>query len=150
VCLTTRNNMRARERLKGYHAALDTLGRERHPALVREVEGGLASGAHALMEMMQRVPEVDAIFFAGDVLAIGALFEAQRRNWKVPERIAIAGFDDLDILRHTVPRLTCLNLPRLEIGRRSADALLQRLRSNEAAVPMRLDLGFEIIQREST
>jgi LacI family gluconate utilization system Gnt-I transcriptional repressor len=150
VCLTTHNNMRARERLKGYHAALDALGRERHPALVREVEGGLTWGAHALVDMMQRVPEVDVIFFAGDVLAIGALFEAQRRNWKVPERIAIAGFDDLDILRHTVPRLTCLNLPRLEIGRRSAEALLQRMRSNEPAGPMRLDLGFEIIQREST
>ncbi|MFM0513377.1 LacI family DNA-binding transcriptional regulator [Paraburkholderia sp. RL17-373-BIF-A] len=150
VCLTTKNNMRARERLKGYHAALTALGRERNPGLVREVEGGLTSGAHAMVDMMQRAPEVDAIFFAGDVLAVGALFEAQRRNWKVPERIAIAGFDDLDILRHTVPRLTCLNLPRLEIGRRSAEALLQRMRSNEPAVPTKLDLGFEIIQREST
>jgi len=149
VCLATRNNMRARERLKGYHAALAALGRERNPALVREVEGGLTSGAHAMVDMMQRAPEVDAIFFAGDVLAVGALFEAQRRNWKVPERVAIAGFDDLDILRHTVPRLTCLNLPRLEIGRRSAEALLQRMR-NEPVEPARLDLGFEIIQREST
>lgn len=150
VCLTTKNNVRARERLKGYYAALDALGRERNPSLVREVEGGLTSGAHAMIDMMQRAPEVDAIFFAGDVLAVGALFEAQRRNWKVPERIAIAGFDDLDILRHTVPRLTCLNLPRLEIGRRSAEALLQRMRSNEPSVPTKLDLGFEIIQREST
>ena len=150
VCLTTKNNMRARERLKGYHAALSALGRERDPSLVREVEPGLTSGAHALVDMLQRVPEVDAIFFAGDVLAVGALFEAQRRNWNVPERIAIAGFDDLDILRHTVPRLTCLNLPRLEIGRRSAEALLQRMRSKEPAVPTKLDLGFEIIQRDST
>jgi LacI family gluconate utilization system Gnt-I transcriptional repressor len=150
VCLATRNNLRAKERLKGYNAALTALGRARNPALVREVEGGLTSGAHAMTDMMQRAPEVDAIFFAGDVLAVGALFEAQRRNWKVPERIAIAGFDDLDILRHTVPRLTCLNLPRLEIGRRSAEAVLQRLRNDGPVMPGRLDLGFEIIQREST
>ncbi len=150
VCLKTKNNLRARDRLKGYHAALSQLGRESNPALVREVEGGLTSGAHALVDIMQRLPAVDAIFFAGDVLAIGALFEAQRRAWKVPERIAIAGFDDLDILKHTVPRVTCLNLPRLEIGRRSAEALLQRLDSKDAAVSTRLDLGFEIIQREST
>jgi LacI family gluconate utilization system Gnt-I transcriptional repressor len=151
VSVPMRNNPRAKERLKGYHAALAALGRERNPALVREAEPGLTSGAHAMIDMMQRVPEVDAIFFAGDVLAVGALFEAQRRGWKVPERIAIAGFDDLDILRHTVPKLTCLNLPRLEIGRRSAECLLQRLRSSDAsATPTRLDLGFEIIQREST
>lgn len=150
VCLDTRNNMRSRERLRGYRAALTALGRARNPGLVCEVQPGLTAGAHAMIEMMQRVPEVDAIFFAGDVLAVGALFEAQRRGWKVPDRIAIAGFDDLDILRHTVPRLTCLNLPRLEIGRRSAEALLQRMRGEGPATPTRVDLGFEIIQREST
>ncbi len=150
VSLSTRNNPRSKERLKGYYAALAALGRERNPTLVREVEPGLTSGAHAMIDMMQRAPEVDAIFFAGDVLAVGALFEAQRRGWKVPTRIAIAGFDDLDILRHTVPKLTCLNLPRLEIGRRSAESLLQRLRDDKAATSARLDLGFEIIQREST
>lgn len=94
------------------------------------------------------MPSLDAIFFAGGVLAVGALFEAQRRGWKVPGRIAIAGFDDLDILQHTVPKVTCVRLPRLAIGRRSAEALLGRLRGDEGAV--RLDLGFEIIQREST
>jgi hypothetical protein len=92
--------------------------------------------------------DVDAIFFAGDVLAVGALFEAQRRGWKVPDRIALAGFDDLDIHQHTVPKLTCLRLPRLEIGRRSAEALLARLRGGDEAP--RVDLGFEVIQREST
>jgi LacI family gluconate utilization system Gnt-I transcriptional repressor len=47
-----------------------------------------------------------------------------------------------------VPKLTCLRLPRLEIGRRSAEALLARLRGEDGGV--RLDLGFEVIQREST
>lgn len=148
VSLSVKTNRRARERQRGYFAALRALGRPQNNALVREVAGGLTAGAHAMVDMLAAVPGVDAIFFAGDVLAIGALFEAQRRGWKVPERIAIAGFDDLDILQHTVPRLTCLRLPRLEIGRRSAEALLQRLRGSDAQV--RLNLGFEIVQREST
>jgi LacI family gluconate utilization system Gnt-I transcriptional repressor len=97
---------------------------------------------------MKRAPDVDVIFFAGDVLAIGALFEAQRRKWKVPGRIAFASFDDLELLQHTVPRVTCLRLPRLEVGRRSAEALLDRMRGSRDKV--RLDLGFEVIQREST
>jgi LacI family gluconate utilization system Gnt-I transcriptional repressor len=148
VSLDTRINRRARERQRGYLAGLKVLGRGKDPAVMLEVGPGLTSGSHALVDMLNRTPDVDAIFFAGDVLAIGALFEAQRRGWKVPGRVAIAGFDDLDILQHTVPKVTCLRLPRLEIGRRSAEALLERLRGAEAAV--RLDLGFEVIQREST
>jgi LacI family gluconate utilization system Gnt-I transcriptional repressor len=150
VSLDTRTNRRARERQRGYLAAMKALGRARDPLLLMEVGSGLTSGAHALVDMMNRAPDVDAIFFAGDVLAIGALFEAQRRGWKVPGRIAIAGFDDLDILQHTVPKLTCLRLPRLEIGRRSAEALLARLRGGGEEAAVRLDLGFEVIQREST
>jgi LacI family gluconate utilization system Gnt-I transcriptional repressor len=148
VSLNTLTNRRARERQRGYYAALRSLRRTADPALVMEVESGLTSGAHAMVDMMNRAPGVDVIFFAGDVLAIGALFEAQRRGWKVPDRIAIAGFDDLDILQHTAPRVTCLRLPRLAIGRRSAEALLGRLRGENDAV--RLDLGFEVVQREST
>lgn len=149
VSLDTKINRRARERQRGYLAGLKALGRKKDPQLVMEVGGGLTSGAHAMVDMMNRTPDVDAIFFAGDVLAIGALFEAQRRGWKVPGRIAIAGFDDLDILQHTVPKVTCLRLPRLQIGRRSAEALLERIRGM-ADEPLRVDLGFEVIQREST
>jgi len=148
VSLDTKINRRARERQRGYLAALRSLGIPKDPLLIAEVGPGLTSGAHALVDMMTRAPDVEAIFFAGDVLAIGALFETQRRGWKVPGRVAIAGFDDLDILQHTVPRLTCLRLPRLEIGRRSAEALLERMRGSED--PVRVDLGFEVIQREST
>lgn len=148
VSLDTKTNRRARERQRGYLAALRALGRPKDPQLMLEVGSGLTAGSHALVDMLNRAPDADAIFFAGDVLAIGALFEAQRRGWKVPGRIAIAGFDDLDILQHTVPKVTCLRLPRLEIGRRSAEALLERLRGGEEAV--RLDLGFEVVQREST
>lgn len=148
VSLGTQSNRRARERLRGHLAALKAIGRPANPLLLSEVSGGLTAGAHAMVDLVTRVPSVDAIFFAGDVLAIGALFEAQRRKWAVPGKLAIAGFDDLEILQHTVPRLTCIRLPRLEIGRRSAEALLARLRGEDGQVC--LDLGFEVVQREST
>jgi LacI family gluconate utilization system Gnt-I transcriptional repressor len=89
------------------------------------------------------------VFFAGDVLAVGAVLECQRRGWAVPSRIAIASFDDLDILRHIVPAVTTIRIPRYEIGRRSAEVLLDRIngKTNEHLC---VDLGFEIIQRQST
>ena len=99
--------------------------------------------------LVQTHPGIDACFFAGDVLAVGALFECQRRGWAVPGRIAIASFDDLDLLRHTVPAVTTLRIPRQDIGRRAAELLVNRLHG-AARETVRIDLGFEVVQREST
>ncbi len=76
------------------------------------------------------------------------MLECQRRGWSVPGRIALASFDDLDMLRHVNPPLTTIRLPRYEIGRRSAECLLDRI-AGRATERVSLDLKFEIIQRES-
>ncbi|TIU38233.1 MAG: hypothetical protein E5W28_06240 [Mesorhizobium sp.] len=97
------------------------------------------------------MPEVDALFCAGEVLAVGALFECQRRGWSVPGRIALASFDDVDLLRHVSPSITTLRLPRYDIGERTARILLSRI--IDGADHLRgsvVDLKFEVIQREST
>lgn len=148
VSLARRENDRARERLRGYLAALEELGREPDDTLILERAPGLAAGAEAVVHLIETVPQVDAIFFAGDVLAVGAALECQRRGWKVPRKVAITAFDDLDILRHVNPPITTIRLPRYEIGRRSAECLLERI-SGRVTEPIRLDLKFEIIQRES-
>jgi LacI family transcriptional regulator, gluconate utilization system Gnt-I transcriptional repressor len=106
--------------------------------------------AESAARAIQNVPEVDALFCAGDVLAAGALFECQKRGWAVPRRIAIASFDDVDLLRHVSPAITTLRLPRYDIGERSAQMLLSRIM--DGADHLRgsvIDLKFEIIQRES-
>src|SRR5258708_20497231 len=97
------------------------------PDVVLEAAGGFSEGADALVRLVQSHPDIDAGFFAGDVLAVGALFECQRRGWAVPGRIAIASFDDLDLLRHAVPTVTTRPIPRQDIGRRNADLLVNRL-----------------------
>ncbi len=144
------NNDRSRDRIEGYLVALAQLGQMADPRLIVETSRGLAAGAAALTKVVQSVPEVDALFCAGDVLAAGALFECQRRGWAVPRRIAIASFDDVDLMRHMVPTVTTLRLPRYEIGERSAQMLVSRI--VEDAADLRgsvVDLKFEIIQRES-
>ena len=144
------NNDRSRDRIEGYLAALAQLGQTPDPRLIVETPRGLAAGAAVLSRIVQSVPEVDALFCAGDVLAAGALFECQRRGWEVPRRVAIASFDDVDLMRHMVPTVTTLRLPRYEIGERSAQMLVSRI--VEDADHLRgsvVDLKFEIIQRES-
>jgi len=99
VTLPLRDNDRSEERRRGYFAALKELGLPADPSLVLEAPGGFSEGADALVRLIQTHPGLDAAFFAGDVLAVGALFECQRRGWAVPGRVAIASFDDLDIGR---------------------------------------------------
>jgi len=149
VSLPAANNDRSRDRQAGYRAALAALGLPVEPGLMLEMPSGLASGAEAVVRLVEGASPPDAVFLAGDVLAAGALFECQRRGWAVPGRVALAAFDDIDMLRHVVPPITTLRLPRAAMGRRGAEVLLDRIegRSTER---VRVDLGFEIIQREST
>ncbi|WP_158921543.1 LacI family DNA-binding transcriptional regulator [Acidisphaera sp. S103] len=148
VCLPTKDNDRAAERKAGYLNALSHASLLADPRIVIESPPGLKSGGQALSYLVEVVPEIDAVFFSGDVLATGALLEANRRGWIVPDRIAIAGSDDSELQESVSPPLTTLRFPRYEIGRRAADMLLNRLsgRSSGRAI---VDLGFEIIRRAS-
>ena len=121
------DNERSVERRRGYRAALKELGLPEDPAIITEAEPGFAGGVSAVVQLIERAPELDAIFFAADVMAVGALFECQRRGWAVPDRLAIASFDDVDLLSHVAPTITTLRIPREEIGRRSASMLVARL-----------------------
>ncbi|WP_043360400.1 LacI family DNA-binding transcriptional regulator [Belnapia sp. F-4-1] len=149
VTLPLAANERSRDRRRGYAAALDEAGLPYDPRLVLEVPPGLAAGVEALDRLLEGGGDPDAIFFAGDVLAIGAALECNRRGWPVPGRVAIAAFDNIDLLGHLVPPVTTLRLPRHEIGRRSAEVLLDRI-EGRATGPLTVDLRFEIIHRAST
>ena len=74
---------------------------------------------------------------------------AWRRGIRVPEDIGIAGFDDLEIAQQMVPALTTVRTKRLQIGKLSAEMLLNRINGN-ANLLNAMDLGYEIIPRNST
>ncbi len=147
--LPVQTNDRAKERQLGYFAAMEELGLGVDPSLAVETEPGFQGGADALKRLVEACPTIQAVFFSADVMAVGALFECQRRGWSVPSRIAIASFDDVELLRHVLPTITTLRIPRDKIGRRSAELLIASL-DGRITAPSTVDLGFEIIQREST
>lgn len=149
VCAPTQANDRAEQRLNGYRGAVRELGLDDDPRLEREAKFSFRAGGQRLLELLDERPAVEAIFFANDILAIGALLECQRRRIRVPDDLALAGFDDVDLAAQVNPGLTTVRIPRYEIGRRAAEMMLQRIGGGRVEPPA-LDLGFEIVERAST
>lgn len=149
ISLPTRENDRAAERKAGFLAALARGAVVADPRCILESAPGLRNGGLALAHLIETVPEVDAVFLSGDVLATGALLEANRRGWAVPGRVAIAGSDDNEMQESVSPPLTTLRFPRYAIGRGAADMLVARLSGRQDG-PNIVDLGFEVVRRAST
>lgn len=141
---------RVRQRAQGWRQALEA----HHlydPALeyMWPQSTDLQLGAQLFNEVIHKDPSVDAIFFCNDDIARGALLEALRQGIKVPEQIAIAGFNDLSGSDQMVPPLTTIRTPRKEVGMESARMLLRLIRNEPIEEPQR-DVGFELMVRQST
>jgi LacI family transcriptional regulator, gluconate utilization system Gnt-I transcriptional repressor len=102
-----------------------------------------------LEQIVRQTPSVDAVFFCNDDLAQGALLAATRSGIAVPQRIAIAGFNDLTGSDQMVPTLTSMRTPRAEIGRAAAQMLVSLMRGEPVETPI-LHLDYALQVREST
>lgn len=140
---------RVHDRHAGYVAALRDHGLNASVRLEAEVDLSYRGGAAGVAELLARASSLDALFCTSDVIALGALFECQRRRLAVPRRIAIAGMDDQEIASQCVPALTTMRMPRYEMGRRAAALLCRRL-AGRAVDAKAIDLGFELVLRETT
>ncbi|MFF3152933.1 LacI family DNA-binding transcriptional regulator [Streptomyces sp. NPDC057910] len=112
------------DRLAGYRDMLP----EADPALVAEGAFTTASGARAMSELIARRPELDAVFAANDLMASGALRVLREHGRRVPEDVALVGFDDMvSIAEATDPPLTTVRQEIEEMGRLMARLLLRGL-----------------------
>lgn len=107
-------------------------------------------GWRVLDDILRAEPDLEALFFANDDMAVGAMLRAQRDGIPVPDRIAIAGFNGLPISNLVTPRLTTIISPREHIGHRAADMLLARMQDRPPGPNSQIDVGFLLAARDST
>lgn len=113
------------DRLTGWRRALRDAGLE--PAAVSHGDFTLAGGMRAARELLDAHPDLDAIFAASDLMAMGAVTVLRERGIAVPEQVAVMGFDDSpSALACEVP-LTTVRQPSVEQGERMARILLDLL-----------------------
>jgi LacI family gluconate utilization system Gnt-I transcriptional repressor len=144
------NDVRAQQRCKGFCQEMSRSGIKVH---VEDVPGDALpkTGAVALTKILSSMPEVDAVACSNDVIALGVIFEAQRRGLSIPARLRITGFGDLPFSEECVPPLTTIQPRAAEIGVRIAQELMERTESPETEKEPRIvDVGFELLVRGST
>ena len=94
----------------------------------------IADGYHAMERLLDRMPELTAVFAMSDVTAIGAIRAIHDRGLKVPENISVVGFDGIDVGRYMVPRLVTIRQYREVIAVRSVEILLSCIEGSSKAI----------------
>jgi DNA-binding LacI/PurR family transcriptional regulator len=132
-----------RGRLEGYR---DVLGGDFDPALVAEGDYSQDSGERAMNLLLERRPDLDAVFVASDAMALGALVALHQAGRRVPEDVAVGGFDDSSAALAARPALTTIRQPWPRISREMVRLLLAAI---DGAEPSAVILPTELVRRAS-
>jgi LacI family gluconate utilization system Gnt-I transcriptional repressor len=145
--LVSANDERAIARITGFRERLAREGIHDIAEVIVSPPSSVSVGKAALPTLIERAPQLDAVFCGSDLLAIGVLGEAKRRGIEVPSQLCICGFGDLEFASETSPQLTTVRVDGTHIGISAARCLLERLKGvKEANV---IDVGFHIVERQT-
>lgn len=117
-------NIDAEERMDGYRAGIAAAGLE---PLIERGTFLEESGVSVAEKMAREGSDVDAVFAANDMMAIGVLMGLRRAGVAVPDRVAVAGFDDIPLARLISPTLTTLRIDIAELGERAIARLTDQI-----------------------
>lgn len=136
-------------RLRGYQRALKMAAIEHDPELVEESDWEVEGGYAATHRLLERVPDVTALYVHNDTMAVGALSALHERGMRVPQDCAVVGCDDMPMAAHMIPPLTTVHIPLYETGEAAVRLLLQLI-TKQAEGPQRILLPVSLVKRQSS
>ncbi|MDD1779953.1 LacI family DNA-binding transcriptional regulator [Enterovibrio sp. ZSDZ35] len=142
------DNDRTRDRLDGCLATLEQAGIHLTKDRIVECHYDLSESRQVMKKFLAMESRPTAIVCGNDIIAMGALLEAQHQGIKVPDAISIVGFDDLALSSHFQPALTTMHVPSREMGERAAEYLLASL--EHESVQECYELEAKLVVRETT
>ncbi|KYD10696.1 hypothetical protein B4119_2407 [Parageobacillus caldoxylosilyticus] len=119
------NIILSRDRLRGYQQAMMQYELDVEPVLIQEGDFSYESGYNLTLKLLALKNPPTAIFAANDEMAIGAIKAIRKLSLRVPDDIAVVGFDDIKIASIFEPNLTTISQPMFEIGEKAMNLLLQ-------------------------
>ena len=134
----------AQERLAGYREALVDHGLPVDESLVRTSGFSPDSGAAAMRELLKTPHPPTAVFAASDVTALGVLGAIHQAGLRVPQDVALVGFDDIFLAAHAVPPLTTVRVPAYGLGWTAAELLIALIEGDEDIASITLETEFVV------
>jgi DNA-binding LacI/PurR family transcriptional regulator len=117
----------AQRRVDGYRDALRDAGHKADDDLLEPGDFTEEGGRRAMETLLSRCPDLDAVFAGSDVMAAGARQILRKQGRRIPDDVALVGYDDSAIARHMDPPLTSVRQPIEEMGRRMIDLLITEI-----------------------
>lgn len=142
-------DLRASKRLAGFFETITQAGATLISEDISQLPSSMAEGRRMTAEVLSRAVKPDAIYYANDDLAAGGIMHCIANNIKIPEDIALAGFNGLPFLEAFPIQLTTVRTPRYEMGQRAGQFLVDSDQNSYTATENSIDLGFELIQGET-
>ncbi|MBZ6371147.1 MULTISPECIES: LacI family DNA-binding transcriptional regulator [Microbacterium] len=138
-------------RTRGYREALEAAGIAFDPALVRDAEYSYEGGSAQAAALLAEVDDLDGLFCATDVIAIGAMRALHEAGRRVPQDVRVVGFDDVSLAAFTTPSLTSIAPGHDEMADAAMEMVLGRISGERAADDYRSFTGpARLVEREST
>lgn len=137
------------DRLAGYREAIAEAGLEIEPDLIIPGDFSQEAGVAAMRTLLARRPQIDGVFAASDLMAAGALLALREAGRRVPDDVAVVGFDDSAIAELSDPPLTSIRQPIEEMGAEMTRLLLESV-VRSTAPARRVILSTQLIERAST
>lgn len=143
-----------KERYRGYKDAL-----EKHKLIsnnyldkysyCEDVETSRAIGEKGIQKLIKARPEIDGVFCCNDTTALGVLSGIQSMEKKIPEEVAVIGFDDIPPAEFSSPKLTTVCVPKLDIGKEAYKLLYERI-NHPDMMPQSRTISVDLVLRESS
>jgi LacI family transcriptional regulator len=136
------------DRLQGYRDALADHRLPAHENRVRFGDFSPESGYAGMQSLLQKKPYPQAVFVASDVVAIGAIAAIHETGLRIPQDIALVGFDDVPLARYLDPPLTSVHLPTREMSRLASQMVVDLIQGRTPEKPQIL-LKTDLVVRKS-
>jgi DNA-binding LacI/PurR family transcriptional regulator len=145
------NSESSRLRQQGYMDSLLAAGLSLDPQLVVPADRYLRhEGMYAMKRLLSLEQPPDAVFCFNDLLAIGAMRALYEAGLRIPEDVAVVGFDNIEEGHYAHPSLTAISPDKQKIGEIAASHLLDRIEGTRTSPPEHIEVPFQLIVREST
>jgi LacI family transcriptional regulator len=136
-------------RREGYLQALAQHNHALEPCVEEVSQYDETGGYQGMQRLIQTGYNPQAIFAANDLMAIGAMMAAFDAGLRVPQDVAVVGFDDIPTAKLVTPALTTIRQSQEEMGRMAAELLLERLSGQESGDGRVIEMPFELVKRNS-